>query len=142
MSTTDDILAIQHLVARWCDAINRRDFAAAAACFATDGVWAPPGSEARGRAEIEALLEQLVGPQELLVQFAANPLIDLRGDSASARWQVLEVGRTPDGKNLTILGTYDDRLTRTAGEWQFLERRFSLLMFATHEGDAMVHPFG
>jgi uncharacterized protein (TIGR02246 family) len=137
-----DVLAIQDLVARWCHAINSADFRSAAALFTDDGVWAPPGSEARGPAAIAALLDQLVGPLEVLVQFATNPVISVDGDRATGRWQVQEIGRSTDGKTVNIVGTYDDRLVRTDGSWRFAERRFRLLMFATHPADAMVRPFG
>lgn len=128
-------------MARWCDAIHRRDFAAAASLFTDDGVWAPPGAAAHGPAEIEARLGQLVGPLEVLVQYATNPLITVDGDQATGRWQVQEVGRSPDGKTVTVGGFYDDRLSRSGGSWRFLERRFTLLLFATHPSEAMVGPF-
>jgi uncharacterized protein (TIGR02246 family) len=142
MGEAEDVLAIHALVARWCDALNRRDFAAAASLFTDDGVWAPPGAEARGPAAIEALLAQLIGPLEVLVQYATNPMVTVEGDRATARWQVQEVGRSPDAKTVTVAGTYDDRLTRSAGTWRFTERRFTLLLFATHPSEAMVRPFG
>lgn len=142
MGELEDVLAIQDLVARWCDALNRGDFAGAASLFTDDGVWAPPGAAARGPAEIEALLGQLIGPLDVLVQYATNPLISVTGDEATGRWQVQEVGRSADGKTVTITGTYDDRLISRNGAWRFAERRFTLLLFATHPSEGMARPFG
>jgi uncharacterized protein (TIGR02246 family) len=141
MSYAEDVIAIEQLVARCCDAVARRAWDEVADLYVDDGLWAPPGMEARGRTAIRDALEQVVGPHPLLVQIASNPMIAVTGDSATARWQIQEVGRDAKDQTITVLGTYDDTLTRTADGWRFTERRFDLLLFATHPSEGMVRPF-
>jgi uncharacterized protein (TIGR02246 family) len=142
VSYADDVVAIEQLVARCCDALARRAWQEIADLYVEDGAWFPPGMEARGRSAIRDALEQVVGPHPLLVQIATNPVIVVDGDTARARWQIQEVGRDAEDQTITVLGTYDDALGRTPDGWRFVERRFDLLLFATHAAEGMVRPLG
>ena len=142
MTYVEDVIAIEQLVARCCDSLARRAWKEVADLYVEDGLWAPPGMEAKGRTAITEALEQVVGPHPLLVQVAVNPIIEVDGDAATARWQIQEFGRDANDQSMTILGTYDDVLVRTVDGWRFAERRFTLLLFAAHEAPGMVRPFG
>jgi hypothetical protein len=90
---------IRDLAARFSDAVNRRDPDVFGDLFADDGAWEigePFPSRAAGR------------------------------ETATARWEVQEMARTPDGsQSYDNVAMYYDRLARTPdGSWRFAERRY------------------
>jgi ketosteroid isomerase-like protein len=137
-----DVLAIHELTARYCDVVNRRAYDEVGTVFADDGVWAPPTGEHVGLPGIVDGLKGAIEPWELLIQTATNPQVSVDGDTATARWYIQEFGRSAEGDSITIVGTYDDRVVRTAAGWRFAARRFTLLFFGKHGEEGMVRPFG
>jgi uncharacterized protein (TIGR02246 family) len=126
-------LAIRDLLDRYTDALNRRDWGALQTLFTADGVWDAGGPEMGAQAfrfetaaACAAGIAGLVSPAELCVQSNHAVVIEVRGDSASARTTVNELVLLPGAPGLmTIWGTYHDDLRREAdGEWRFRERRF------------------
>lgn len=131
VDATESVLAIQQLKARYAELVDARfergrvlervrldEVAAAAAeLFAEDGVWdgGPGLGIARGRVEIAARLAQptLVFSRHLFVK----PRIEVDGDRASARWDLLCPCTRPDGESLWMSGYEDDTYVRVHGAW-------------------------
>lgn len=120
-----DELAIRELIARYSDAVNRRDSAAWGATWATDAVWhIAPGLSPEGRDNIVALWEQLMSGFPFVVQMPSACLVEVEGDQARCRFYLCEYGKREDGGGMLTLGVYHDRLRREKEGWRFVERRF------------------
>jgi ketosteroid isomerase-like protein len=136
-----DELAIRNLVARYADAVTRRDEAAWTATWAKDGEWWMMGSPTRGREDVVALWRTLTGPLAFVIQIPTTGLIELRGDCAVGRWYITEHIRGGDGSAMLILGVYHDRYRREDGEWVFETRRFDPLYMGPPDLSAEARPF-
>lgn len=113
--------AIRDLLARYTYNGDRGRVAQLAACFAADGVLEYPGASPVGPAAIEASLTSgMTNPRLTFVRHhITNPLIDLEGDTATARsYFTVHSNIGPDHS-----GTYDDRLVRKPEGWRFVRRR-------------------
>jgi hypothetical protein len=117
--------AIRELQSAYCFRMDDADFAGVAALFTKDGRWITSYEQARGRGEIEAVLtrvnpEKGVGPvrKHLLL----NGLIDVDGETASARTSYLVLGEGDAGPTPIVVGTYEDRLALEDGRWLLAER--------------------
>tara|TARA_R110001599_G_scaffold250253_2_gene450102 strand:- start:45 stop:467 length:423 start_codon:yes stop_codon:yes gene_type:complete len=113
--------AIRDLLARYTYNGDRGRVDELAACFARDGLLEYPGASPVGPAAIAATLSS--GTRNIELEFVrhhiTNPLIDVDGDSATARsYFAVHSNIGPDHS-----GTYDDQLVRTADGWRFSHRR-------------------
>jgi hypothetical protein len=131
VDAAESVLAIHELKARYAELVDARfargrvvehgrlaDVAdAAAELFTEDGVWdgGPSLGVARGRTEISTRLAEptLVFSRHLFVR----PRIEVDGDRASARWELLCPCTRPDGESLWMSGYEDDTYTRVDGVW-------------------------
>ena len=114
--------AIRDLLARYTYSGDRGRVAELAACFAADGVLEFPGNTATGPATIVAALSGGAGTRNPAPTFVrhhiTNPLIEVDGDTASARsYFTVHTDIGPDHS-----GTYSDRLVRAADGWRFAHR--------------------
>lgn len=131
-----DYEEIQNLVARYADALNRRDFDALAEVFAADALWHVTGN-AKLRYEGAQVVPGIRGIAEMgtfLVQIHSPAIIRIEGDSATSRVTALEVGELPDhGMRFEQYGSYDDRMRKIEGQWRFVERLFTTLNFKKYQ---------
>ena len=134
-------LAVRGLVARYADAVTRRDASAWRATWAVDGAWQILGQSARGRAAVAALWEQLMGGFEFVVQLPISGSVRVDGETASGRWTVIEQGKTVGGGAFHSLGIYDDRYRCDDGDWRFEERRLHLLYLGPPDLSAPFRPY-
>jgi ketosteroid isomerase-like protein len=124
----DDLLeklAIQELIYRYTDALNREDWDAFEATFAPEGTWeigAPAPLRAEGAANVRAAISERVTPLELLNQIAMVPVVDVDGDTATARVVIEEWARLPDVFSMRLRGIYYDELRKVDGQWRFTSR--------------------
>ena len=114
-----DELALRELVARYADAVCRRDAAAWGATWAADGEWQIMGQTVQGRDEIVALWERLMGGIPQVIQIPHEGLIEIEGDRASLRWYVTEQGKLADGSALVMSGVYLDECVKEDEVWLF-----------------------
>lgn len=115
--------AIRDLLAQYTYNGDRGRVAELAACFADDGVLDYPGNTARGPAGIAAALSGGNGSKNPALTFIrhhiTNPLIELNGDTATARsYFTVHTDIGPDHS-----GTYSDALQRNADGWRFATRK-------------------
>ncbi len=131
VTVSESVLAIHDLKARYGALVDQRFSGGAvvsadalghiaqraAALFTDDGVWdgGPGLGVAAGRPSIAARLREptLVFSRHFFV----NPRIDVDGDSATGRWDLLSPCRRADGTSYWMSGFEDDRYTLVDGAW-------------------------
>jgi ketosteroid isomerase-like protein len=129
-TSTAHELAVRQVLARFVDALNRRDLAAYAGLWWPNAVWeltAPVNLVLEGAERIVAQATELLGGFDLLVAMAHEPVVAVHEDRATARWLLHELNRTLAGQGATTYALYADELTRRAGEWRFQHRTFATL---------------
>lgn len=137
---TADEFAIRSLVARYCDAVLRRDADAWGATWATDSEWRILGNTTRGREETVALWKTLMESFSFVMQTPGAGWIEIDGDRANGRWSISEYAKATDGRGILTLGIYRDEYCRQAPGWLFRRRRFDLLYSGPPDLSAAVQP--
>jgi hypothetical protein len=148
VESSESVLAIQALKARYGELVDRRFSAGAvidesrlagvaeaiAGLFTADGVWngGPGLGEATGREEIARRL----GEPTLVFSrhFFMNPRIEVDGARARGRWDLLSPCRRADGTSYWMSGNEDDEYALEEGVW--LHRSMTLTtVFMTPVGE-------
>lgn len=135
VSELDTLVAehgIRRLISAYCDAVGRRDAAAAAKLFAPDARVRIAGfPEIVGRDAIADGLTQSFAATGFLHMQCDAGLIEVHGDRARARLSVFEANRKPNQEALgLIFGFYEDDYALLQGKWRFLRRHYSLQLRA------------
>lgn len=127
MSTLDDQLALNRLMARYVDAANRRDGDAWAGTWDDNACWALPGIEVVGRDNIVALWRQVLAGFEFAILMPGSGHYEIDGDNATGHWYLQEFTRDHQGEALAALSRYTDRCARIGGDWRFVRREYHFL---------------
>jgi 3-phenylpropionate/cinnamic acid dioxygenase small subunit len=128
MSALEDKDAIRELLARYCFLLDGYRLSEFAALFTSDGEWISRNGNAKGPGGIEQLLRGLVpepAPGRRRKHFTTNIVIELSGDSATVISNFLVVRDSEAGPVVSVAGTYDDIVVRTAEGWKFRSRKLS-----------------
>ncbi|MGE4605861.1 MAG: nuclear transport factor 2 family protein [Myxococcota bacterium] len=134
-------LAIRSLVARYSDAVARRDEADWGATWAPDGEWQIMGTVQQGREDVVKFWVQLMGTVPFVVQVPSFGTVSIDGDRANGRWYVTEYGKTVDERPSLTLGVYHDQYKRLDAKWLFARRRFDILYMGPPDLTGMTLPF-
>lgn len=88
-----------------------------AALFTVDGVW--DGGPGLGVAVGRSAIAERLGTPTLAFSrhLFVKPRIEVRGDSASARWDLISPCRRADGRSYWMCGYEDDEYLRVEGTW-------------------------
>lgn len=130
-----DHVAINHLLNRYTDAVNRRDWGTLADVFTRDGIWDVGGPAAEpmsyyfsGRDELVAGIRGMIEAMAMLVATNHAAVIHVDGSSATATSTLDERALTLDGTQCVhLLGTYYDDIVRESdGEWRLKKRSFRI----------------
>lgn len=132
-SLLKDVHEIQTLKARYADAVDggwsgvtAHDADAVIALFVPDGKW---DSGAFGGGTGHEGIREYMQTGAAIMPFAfhhiSNPLIEVEGDRATARWHAMLAVIAEDQAKLHV-GVYDDRMVRTKKGWRFELLRFTL----------------
>ena len=132
-SRLEDVYEIQKIKARYADAVDGgwtgvtpHDADAVLALFVPDGTW---DSGAFGGGTGHDGIREYMRTGAAIMPFAfhhiSNPLIEVDGDRATARWHAMLAVSAEDQAKLHV-GVYDDRMIRTAEGWRFEVLRFTL----------------
>ena len=122
-----DRLEIQDLLARYTDAIDRRDWDALDRIF-TEDAWidySSVGGAAGNLPEIKTFLDESFKLFASTQHLIGSTVVDIAGDEATARTichnpMVFKGGKDP---HLLVCGVwYRDRLVRTVDGWRIAER--------------------
>ena len=132
--------AITELMSRYCDRIDAKDPAGAAACFTEGGVGDYWGEET-GRAAITARLTGILARFQATSHHLTNVLIELNGERASAMSYVYAFHRkAADSSAMHVWGRWVDRLEKVDGQWLFAHRRVALVGSENRDGGDFDHP--
>jgi uncharacterized protein (TIGR02246 family) len=115
---------IRELIASYALLLDAGDTAACVQLFTEDGEFEVYGATRTGHDGIGAMFEQ--APRGMHLTGVSQ--IDVAGDTATARTQVLFVNAATHGIRLAL---YDDELVRVDGCWRFRRRR---CQFITNTG--------
>jgi uncharacterized protein (TIGR02246 family) len=123
----EDIERVWQLFMDYRRLLDARDFASYSRLFVDDGEWIGNLGEARGPAEIEALLERTLehypDDSTRTHHLICNPVIRVDGDRATAQSTWCYITRDDsDRPTISLLGHYDDVLIRAENGWRFLRR--------------------
>lgn len=131
MLSAEDRWALSDLVARFDDAVNRRDVAEFAALWAEDAVWEignPLRLRVAGREAIVELWSRQLGKVEWLFRGSFAGVLQVESeDQAGGRWPCIETGAWTDGRGYDNRSYYDDTYVKSAGRWLFARRRYVYL---------------
>jgi hypothetical protein len=148
VAVSESTLAIVALKARYAELVDQRfsrgsvldDEALArvatriADLFTVDGSWdgGPGLGISVGRDAIAARLREPT--LSFSRHFFMNPKIDIAGDSATARWDLLSPCRRADGSSYWMSGYEDDEYERVDGTWLHRSMRLTTV-FMTPVGE-------
>ncbi|MGI4831799.1 MAG: nuclear transport factor 2 family protein [Janthinobacterium lividum] len=140
----EDEAAIRDLAATFADAATRNDMALLASVWTKEGIFtieAPLKNVCSGVEEIVTLISKLRGDKEFFVQFVHSGVMDVKGDHATARWIMREVGKGGD-KYYHNYGMFSDAMEKVDGKWLFTERtwHFAYLDFSPFTGTGYALP--
>jgi uncharacterized protein (TIGR02246 family) len=119
----DDARAIERLIIDYAAHNDAGDWNAVAALYVPDGRMSRPTAPddfIEGRDAILAAFKSR--PPRTTRHICANIRVDVSGDTATATSQILLF----TGHDAPKVGSYHDKLTRTADGWRFIERRGSM----------------
>jgi ketosteroid isomerase-like protein len=124
--SSEDLLAIQGLVARYNHAIDTGDSEAYVATFSKEGVLSWPERELEGHEALGQLAKSIPSPRQHR-HITTNLVIDGDGDKATlkAYLQVYSLSGDPAQMVVTGSGKYDDTLTKADGSWKFVHRGYT-----------------
>lgn len=110
------------LMARYCDAVNRRDGEDWINCWTSDAEWVLMGSKVTGRENILALWQQVMSGFEFALMLPSTCLFTADGTSASGHWYLHEYTRDHQGNSATNISRYQDAYKKVDGQWRYQSR--------------------
>ena len=140
MSSVEDELALRALMARYIDAVNRKDGEAWINTWAEDASWHLMGQEASGRDNILALWQQMMANFEFAVMMPSSCLFEVEGYFASGHWYLQEFTRDMEGNAANVLSRYRDTYSRMDGQWLFQSREYDVMYFGPADLSANFSP--
>jgi ketosteroid isomerase-like protein len=125
--TTEDLLEIQGLAARYNHAIDSGDADAFLATFVESGVLDAGPLKVDGHAALKEFAERFSTSVRAPRHIATNLVIDGDGDRATLKAYVQMFAMTgePPKQTITAAGKYDDTLVKEDGTWKFVQRNFT-----------------
>ena len=93
--------------------------------YLPDAVWSVPhlGIRRQGHDEIRAQLDEFASWMEFVLQANSPAVIDISGDTATARSSAKESGKfKARDEGFEFIFMYADKLKKTADGWKFAER--------------------
>ena len=127
MISIEDDLQLRNLMARYTDAVMRRDVEAWTATWAEDATWNLLGNPVTGRDNIVGLWQTMMQGFEFAALMPSSSLFEVDGDSASGHWYLHEYTRTVEGETATILSRYLDTYVRQDGQWLYQTREYNFI---------------
>lgn len=123
-----DRFRIADLLTRYTVAIDTKDYALLDSCFTPDAHldYTSAGGIAGDYPKVREWLEKALAPFPMTVHYLSNSVVELDGDSATARTAVQNpMGSANEDGSLhifTVGAYYNDKLVRTDDGWRITER--------------------
>jgi ketosteroid isomerase-like protein len=138
-----DIEAIKQLKARYCYLVDERRWEELAQLWTEDAV-GEYGFQAifRGRDAIMRGFFHPLPASAFFVHMVHNPIISVRGDSASGQWYLTAQSASDAGQAMWVMGRYQDEFQRVGGEWKIKSLKFEYYYLAPYEegwGKTRIH---
>jgi uncharacterized protein (TIGR02246 family) len=125
----EDQEQIRTVLVQYGEYLDARNYAAYAALFARDGVWTGGFGSATGPAQIQDMLEKNLARAEpgfinkSSFHLMTTMVVEVNGDTATARSRYLFFTATPDNKPAeNLAGRYVDEFVREDGRWKIKRR--------------------
>jgi hypothetical protein len=147
LADVEAVQAIERLKARYAELVDRRMSKGRARegealarvadeiaeLFTEDAVWdgGPALGVARGRDELRARMCQPT--LRFSWHYFLKPRIEVSGDSAKARWDILSPCTTQDGRPHWMAGFEDDEYRCEAGVWRHARMKLTCVFLAPHD---------
>jgi hypothetical protein len=126
--TAEDQLAIERLVASYCDGVIRRDTDTWAATWAVEGAsWDLPGRSMEGKDAIVAFWVEAMKRFDFVMQTAPVTLVEMVDDDHAAGRSYVQEHFRVNGEVGKLYACYHDRYVRTPDGWRFQERRLEII---------------
>lgn len=123
----EDRVAITELNGTYADGVVRIDAETWASVWADDAHWNLMGHTVDGKDAIVAMWQGAMGGLDA-VSFQCVPcMIQVTGDTATARVQTQEILKPKDGPTRHVGGLYEDELRKVDGQWRFTKRVFRIV---------------
>lgn len=128
MSTAiEDKFAIEELISRYNQSLDRGDYPTWVACWTDDAVLDGIGQLLTGKAQIQAFADTYEDSTRSklngLKHYTVNILSTIEGDTAKSSSYLQLVKTTDKGVKIIFTGRYEDSLRRVDGHWQFAKRK-------------------
>lgn len=126
---TNDILEITHLAQQYADGVMQRDAEIWGNTWAEQGAWhlSPDMDPVTGRDALKGFWTSVMAGYPQVLHWVQPGLIEIDGDTATARFYVQENIKDAEGQGFRVAGVYNDELVKEGGSWRFAVRRFSVI---------------
>ena len=119
-----DLEQIRTLMSKYCHGLDKKDEALFMSIWAADGEYDLPRGHGTGTQGIRELMHKVWKQVPKCHHHISNPLIELNGDRASAKADVIYYRQTEDGARVLLSGFYTFELSRTAEDWLIRTLKF------------------
>jgi hypothetical protein len=123
--STDDIVAINTLYARYNHAIDHGRHDEFAATFTAEGSLDAAGSQTVGQEALVGFSEGVQAGMPGIRHLVTNILLDGGGDTASGAAYLSVNIPGEEGRVVILTGVYEDQLSRVDGSWLFVSRKLN-----------------
>jgi uncharacterized protein (TIGR02246 family) len=145
MSELEDRMEIQHLAQTYADGVMQRDPELWGSTWAEDGAWdLGRGEPVSGREAVVEFWSSIMKGYPLVLHWVQPGLIQVNGDTATARFYIQENIKDAEGNSSRNAGVYNDELVKEHGQWKFKLRTFNTMYRGPVDlsGDWMGYPSG
>lgn len=119
------IEATRTLMAKYCHGIDKHDLETFMSIWAQDCIYNLPRGEGKGLDGVRALVEKVWTQVPQCHHHITNPVIDIDGDTATARTDVFYFRQTDDDYYTLLSGGYEFAFIKESGEWKVSLLKFS-----------------
>ena len=129
MSNIENIIEIQHLAQTYADGVMQRDAEIWGNTWAENGTWhlSAGMDPVSGRETLKGFWTQVMSGYPQVLHWVQPGLIEVNGDTATARFYVQENIKDAEGNTFRVAGVYNDELVKENGAWKFAVRNFATL---------------
>jgi ketosteroid isomerase-like protein len=117
--------AIRTLMANYCHGIDKHDVETFMSIWAQDSLYNLPRGEGKGIDGVRALVEKVWTQVPQCHHHITNPVIEVDGDTATAKTDVFYFRQTDDDLYTLLSGGYDFNFVKENGAWKVSLLRFS-----------------
>jgi hypothetical protein len=126
-----DIEEIKMLMAKYCHGIDKQDEDTFMSIWSDDAHYVLPRGEGHGIDGVRALVHKVWKQVPRCHHHITNPVIDIVGDTATAKTDVFYFRLTDDGSNQLLSGCYAMEFARRDGQWKTRSLEFTPFVSAS-----------